>query len=220
MALDDPFREVHRARVRAGCTRVVVVATFLAVGAGLVSFADAVPPSPTDAVAASVVTAPVDLPPSPTPVEPAPVNDPLAPSTIPSVPAAATVDQPAQHSPAVAPPIGPAAWSIGIDTTGYQAEIDQCLWVRMNLGGDAPIVGAHNYCGGSIVLEMALGDEVALTGTELDGVYRVTDARDARAGDSAPAAIAGMIGDVILQTCYWGGDGRVRLVSLTAVPAA
>ena len=220
MVLDDPFREVHRARARVVVTRLVVAATTLAVGAGLVSFADVAPPSPVGAVSASALTAPIEPRPTPAPVDRAPVDDVLEPSTIPSVPAAATVEQPAPPSPVVAVPAGPASWSINIDTIGYQAEIDQCLWVRMNLGGDAPIVGAHNYCGGSIVLEMALGDEVAVAGAELDAVYVVTDARDARAGDSAPAAIDGMVADVVLQTCYWGGAGRVRLVGVTRVPVA
>ena len=114
---------------------------------------------------------------------------------------------------------GPTSWAISIATRGYQDEIDQCLWVRMDLGGHAPIVGAHNYCGGGVVLEMHLGDVVTLAGTELDGTYLVSDARDARAGDIAATAIDGMSGRVILQTCYWGDGSAVRLVGLTPVPA-
>lgn len=112
---------------------------------------------------------------------------------------------------------GPSAWAISIDTTGYQAEIDECLWVRMDLGAAAPIVGAHNYCGGGIVLEMQLGHTVDLVGTGLDGSYVVTESRDARGGDPAAAATAGMTASVILQTCYWIDDGSVRLLGLQRV---
>ncbi len=218
-ALDDPFRDVHRARTRAVCARVIVVVMALAVGAGLASLADAVPASPAVAVSASAVGALAERTDAP-PVELPTVNDDPNLTAIPTQPAAAAALAAPEPASAVVEPAGPASWSIDIDTVGYQAAIDQCLWVRMNLGGEAPIVGAHNYCGGAVVLDMAIGDRVELAGTELDGVYVVTDARDARAGDSAPTAIAGMVGDVIVQTCYWGGDGRVRLVGLTRTPAA
>lgn len=110
------------------------------------------------------------------------------------------------------------SFAIAIDTTGYQAELDACEWVRMDLAATAPIVGAHNYCGGDIVLAMQPGDTVALAGEQLDGTYVVTEIRDAVAGDPSAEATAGMAVTVILQTCYWGVDGAVRLVGL--VPAA
>lgn len=136
--------------------------------------------------------------------EPVVLPEPVAPPT-PATP------------PEVLPTTGPASWSITIDTVGYQAEIDQCLWVRMNLGTVAPIVGAHNYCGGADVLEMAIGDSVTLAGTGLDGLYLVTDSRDAHAGDNAAQATAGLVAAVILQSCYWSNDGTERLVALTRV---
>jgi hypothetical protein len=109
-------------------------------------------------------------------------------------------------------------YSIAIDTTGYQAELDECDWVRMDLTAAAPIVGAHNYCGGGVVLGMQPGDTVLLTGEGLDGTYVVTEIRDAVAGGSASRATAGMTVAAILQTCYWGDGDDVRLVGL--VPAA
>jgi len=135
-------------------------------------------------------------------------------------PATAAVDFSASTAtPSALATTGPASWAIAVDIRGYQPEIDECLWVRMDLGGHAPIVGAHNYCGGGIVLEMKFGDVVTMTGTELDGRYLVSDARDARAGDIAATAIKGMVGSLILQTCYWSDDGTVRLVGLTPAPA-
>ncbi len=139
-----------------------------------------------------------------------------------ALPAPSTPTGDSSASPAAQPGLpttGAASWAIDVDTRGYQDEIDDCLWVRMDLGGQAPIVGAHNYCGGGVVLDMSLGDTVTLTGTDLDGKYVVTDDRDARAGDTAATAIAGMVGRVILQTCYWSDDGSVRLVGLTPAPS-
>lgn len=110
------------------------------------------------------------------------------------------------------------SYAIAIDTTGYQAELDACEWVRMDLAATAPIVGAHNYCGGDVVLSMQPGDTVVLIGEQLDGTYVVTEARDAVSGDPAAAATAGMTATAILQTCYWGDDGAVRLVGLVPAP--
>jgi hypothetical protein len=122
----------------------------------------------------------------------------------------------AEVLPAIAPvAVADTGWRIAIDTSGYQAELDQCLWVRMDLGAIAPIVGAHRSCGGgAIVLQMQPGEAVALSGVSLDGGYVVAETRDAHVGDAAVTATEGMIADVILQTCYEGAGGRVRLVAL------
>jgi hypothetical protein len=106
---------------------------------------------------------------------------------------------------------------IDVTARGHQAEVDRCLWVRMDLGAVAPVVGAHNFCGGDVILALEPGDLVRLTGEGLDGLYEVTGSRDAYAGDNAAAATAGLTATVLLQTCYFDGDA-MRLVSL--VPAA
>jgi len=115
-------------------------------------------------------------------------------------------------------PAGPD-WTIPIGAIGLQAEVDSCIWVRMDFSSAVPlpIVGAHNFCGGGIVLEMLPGQTVALSGAGLDGTYVVGEERDARADDYAEDAIAGMTGDVVLQTCHWADDGTLRLVALTRV---
>ena len=84
----------------------------------------------------------------------------------------------------------------------------------MDLGVHAPVVGKHNYCGGDVVLAMAIGDTVTLAGVGLDGTYTVVATRDAQAGDYAKVATDGLGGSVILQTCYWGNTGAERLVAL------
>jgi hypothetical protein len=103
---------------------------------------------------------------------------------------------------------------VRITADGYQHEIDECQWVRMDLDAEAPIVGAHTQCGGSVVLSLRPGDRVELTGEGLDGDYLVTDGRDAHAGDNAATATQGMLAEVILQTCYPGAGGRERLIGL------
>jgi len=201
--------------------RIAAIGVSAAVTVGLVSLvAPAAPPTAqalTAAVSAGVESSGIRA------------NE-LAPSTTAGSEGAEAVALPAPATAAVdssastatqpsLPTTGSASWAIAVDTTGYQAEIDECLWVRMDLGGQAPIVGAHNYCGGGVVLEMEFGDVVTMTGTGLDGRYLVSDARDARAGDIAAAAIKGMVGSLILQTCYWSDDGTVRLVGLTPAPS-
>jgi len=193
------FRAYHRATDRRVAVRdtligcVAIAAVVAAAMLGVANAPAAVPGATVDTVA---------------PVAPVETVAPLSPvAVLPSPDAAISLPIPATGS-------GPRHWSISIDTTGYQAEIDQCLWVRMDLGLAAPVVGAHNYCGGSVVLEMAIGDTVTLSGTGLDGVYRVSAERLAWAGDQAAAATAGLTAAVILQTCFWVDDGSERLLAL------
>ncbi|GGH49890.1 hypothetical protein GCM10010921_28270 [Microbacterium album] len=109
--------------------------------------------------------------------------------------------------------VEPRRIRIDIDALGYQAEIDQCLWVRMDFQAvNVPIVGAHNYCGGDVLLDLQPGDIVVLTAHGLDGEYVVTGDREVRTGEYVSVATAGLTGDVILQTCYWD-TGTTRLVT-------
>lgn len=192
----DYFREYHGVENRLRVTRVVagiaVAATVIAIVTALSAGA---PVSPNAGTPAPTVTA-------------------VAESVLPAPDASAGASAPLTPQPLPSTGPGPRTWAITIDTTGYQAEIDQCLWVRMDLGIQAPVVGAHNYCGGSVVLEMAIGDTVTLAGTGLDGTYRVASERLAYAGDNAAEATAGVVADVILQTCFWVDDGSERLIAL------
>jgi hypothetical protein len=107
-------------------------------------------------------------------------------------------------------------WSIGITAIGLQAEVDACQWVRMDFSSAVtiPVVAAHNFCGGGIVLEMQLGQTVAVSGAGLDGDYVVVATKDAWADQDAADAISGLSADVIVQTCYWENDGHLLLVAL------
>jgi hypothetical protein len=132
-------------------------------------------------------------------------------------PGASTAVVPAPP-PQAATPVAPTPlYSIAVAARGHQAELDACQWVRMDLGATAPIVGGHNFCHGDVVLAMAVGEVVTVTGTDLDGDYQVTGSRDARAGDIAAVATAGLAGDIIFQTCYWDDAQGLRLVTAVKV---
>ena len=211
-ATPDPFAAYHRAGRRMTLARVIpAVIAALAIGSGLGYVAGAAPAAPPAAVEQDSPAQAVG--PASDAVEP---PAPAAQLPQPGAPAGAPLGAPQPAAPAL-PTLattGQAEWSISIDTTGYQAEIDRCLWVRMDLGVHAPVVGKHNYCGGDVVLAMAIGDTVTLAGVGLDGRYTVVATRDAQAGDYAKVATDGLGGSVILQTCYWGNTGAERLVAL------
>jgi len=212
----DPFREYHRGRFWMSLLKVTAGAVAaVALVAGVLQLAAGAPPYAAQPAAARGLPAPA--PSDATALAPQPVL--ASPTPAASTPAASSTKAPVLGTAASAPDqpavvTGPANWAIAINTTGYQAELDKCLWVRMDLGATAPIVGAHNNCGGSVVLDMRLGDIVTLSGTALDGKYTVVDSRNARAGDSAASATSGWTGDVILQTCYFNAGGAERLLEL------
>jgi len=202
MSDPSPFTSFHRRRwwVRLG-TRAATLAAATTLVVGVVGLAAAAQGPSTALVPPTVLAAPVNAAAVANLPEPAPTssNVPVEPpAPLPALPRTGT-------------------WAIDIDRTGYQTEIDACLWVRMDLGAAAPFVGAHNYCGGDIVLTMEVGDTVTLRGTSLDGEYEVSGSVDAWAGDSARAATEGLSADVILQTCYWQSNGRERLVALIRI---
>lgn len=199
----DYFREYHRVGTRIRATRIAAtVAIVASLIAGVTALAAQAPPSPQ--VASESVAEPVPS---------ASATAAAVAEVLPSPDVTVAASPTPTPTPTVDPQ-GARSWTIAIDTTGYQAEIDQCLWVRMDLGVAAPIVGAHNYCGGSVVLDMAIGDTVVLSGTGLDGTYRVAEERLANAGDNAAEATEGLSAAVILQTCFWVNDGSERLIAL------
>ena len=199
-----PFVAVHRAQ------RIAVTVKFVAVGVPLIAVivglcalgaagtASAAPPDKLAVVTSTSTNMhPTALPTAP----PTPLPTPTSISSAPPTSAPAT-------------PAQPAVTVITITATGYQQQLDQCQWVRMDLDAIGPIVGAHTQCGGAVVLTLRPGQLVQLRGQGLDGMYVVTDSRDAHAGDDAQTATAGMQATVVLQTCYPGTDGLERLVGL------
>ncbi len=161
---DTSFRAYHRARLRMSLARLVAaLGVFGALAVGLTAFAAALPPAPE--VPPEQVTATVEGAWAPAEdlgqglessserlshrvFEPGSehVGTGALPAPAPAI--ASSQSTPPEPAPTGLPVTGAASWAIAVDTRGYQDEIDQCLWVRMDLGGHAPIVGAHNYCGG------------------------------------------------------------------------
>lgn len=207
--VDDPFRDYHRVRSWGRIRRVVGVLCLCIGLASAWGLAASFAPPPITAASATTTGIP-----NPNPQASAVA---LETSALPAPAASVPPEEVPASAPALLPQAGASTWAIHIDTTGYQAEINRCLWVRMDLGTPAPIVGAHNFCGGGQVLQMAIGDTVALSGTGLDGTYVVSDSRDAHSGENAFTATSGMAATVILQTCYWANNGTERLVGLTRV---
>lgn len=108
---------------------------------------------------------------------------------------------------------------------GGQAELDACTGEFVEMveyaefhPGLQPTYSAHNGCGGDVLLPWELGQEVDITGT--DGQtrrYVVTDERVTAQVGVTTADIAGMDGELLLQTCFWVADD-MRFVALE--PAA
>lgn len=212
----DPFRDYHRGRRLVRVLRLTPACLgAVAIIAGLVYWPGASPNSENGTFTAAT-SAPTVAPSS------TPMALPSGPATGDGAvesPAPVVSPQPESSGPTSLQYTG-GSWTIEVATEGYQAELDQCLWVRMDLDAVAPIVGAHNNCGGAVVLDMAEGDTVILSGVSLDGTYTVQSSRDAHAGDSAAAATSGWSADVILQTCYWYSGGLERLLALKRVTTA
>lgn len=202
------FRRYHRAG-RAGrvLRRLAAAAVAVVVLTGaLFSAASAQTPTPSPSQRTLETALPlVAVTPS------VPASPPTSATTVSPTASAATASKATRR-----PSSTPAVFAILITATGWQAEIDRCQWVRMDMQAAAPIVGAHTSCGGRIVLTMRIGDTVTLRGQGLDGRYQVTGSRDAHIGDNAAAATAGVTAAVILQTCYTTRNA-VRLVSLALV---
>ncbi|KJC63592.1 hypothetical protein TZ00_13740 [Agreia bicolorata] len=226
------FRSFHRARLRAALrVRVpLLVLASAALAAGIWGGITATPSArvdaatqPTGRVAGPAVAAPVaqlaggatDPAAAQAAASPAVVSAAIDPAD--GQPIASISPVPAVP-PQAATPVAPTPlYSISVTARGHQTELDACQWVRMDVGAIAPIVGAHNFCHGDIVLDMTMGEIVSVTGTDLDGDYQITGSRDARAGEDAARATAGLSGDLLFQTCYWDDARGLRLVTAVKV---
>jgi len=218
---DDPFRAYHRAGARVVARRALTAAALAAVVLAPIGWASGAGGATNPALVTELALAEAQrLAVQPVAVEPPPDPEPPTGDGAVVVPRDAPTAAPAAPESAQEPPSGrpadPVAAEIAIDTVGYQEELDRCLWVKMSLTPIAPIVAAHNYCGGDVVLGLGRGDRVRLSGLELDGVYVVTGDREVRTGELVSVATEGLVADVILQTCFWR-TGTTRLVTVERV---
>lgn len=152
---------------------------------------------------------------------------PPAKPTPPAQPApASTSAAPAAGSPAPGRPAEPATprpvWTTYVANTGSQATIDLCAGGLTSFRGDdgnpyfsVPYLTIHNNCGGAPILDLRAGDVVAITGGGVEGRYEVVDSRDVSQG-ATTSAVAGLAGDVYLQTCYFNST-TMRIVGAVKV---
>jgi len=106
-------------------------------------------------------------------------------------------------------------WTTWVANSGDQAAVDACTggltyWGSYYGLGYYPI---HRHCGGSTILDLQVGQQIKITGGELDGVWTVQAAKVVQKGDNV-SVMQGMPGSIVLQTCY-NNTTDMRLVSLS-----
>ncbi len=112
--------------------------------------------------------------------------------------------------------------TITLGRIGGDYELDLCDGTFTNFpeyeeAGLKPLWLAHNGCGGSIVLYMELGEVINVV--ELDGTtraYTIVEERNLNKDYETAAALEGMSGDMVIQTCYWSSRD-MRFLSLEKV---
>lgn len=130
-------------------------------------------------------------------------------------------DPPAAEAPAPsggeAGGAGTYAWTSYVANVDSQAAIDQCtggLTYSPDISGalGKSYYAIHNHCHGMPILSLRNGDLVLIDGV---GIFKVVDSRDVSQGDTT-AAIRGIGGQILLQTCYTTGSA-MRVVGLDQV---
>ena len=123
-------------------------------------------------------------------------------------------------APAQAPPS--PAWTTYVANSGGQSTVDLCaggLTAYSDADGGAfysvPYLAIHNNCGGAPILQLSAGDSVLITGGGTAGTYEVVDSRDVTQGATTDA-LAGMAGDILLQTCYFNST-TMRVVGAVKI---
>ncbi|MBD7982800.1 hypothetical protein [Oerskovia merdavium] len=105
------------------------------------------------------------------------------------------------------------AWKTSVSNSGDQSVLDRCAggltrWFEDIEG--KPYYPIHRHCGGSPILKLSMGDRVQIDGQ----AWVVTDSRNLHAGDDKDLAF-GLNGQILVQTCFVGTNGAVRVVALT-----
>lgn len=102
------------------------------------------------------------------------------------------------------------SFSVDVSASGGRAELDKCSdWTHLQgftttAAIPQPILAAHNRCGGDVVLGMAVGDEVLISGESSPGVYTVSGFFDTSYSPTPEDFASKASGDVLLQTCFYG----------------
>lgn len=112
--------------------------------------------------------------------------------------------------------------SIRLGAEGGMVELDRCdgsftEMVSYRIDDVLPLFAAHNDCGGDVILGWDLGQRVMVDGSDV--VYEVVEERHTPKWSDVEE-LAGMSGEFMVQTCFYG-ENRMRFLSLAPVdPAA
>jgi hypothetical protein len=112
--------------------------------------------------------------------------------------------------------------TIRLGGEGGMVELDHCdgtftEMVSYRIDDVLPLFAAHNNCGGDVILGWDLGQRVMVEGSDV--VYEVVEERHTPKWSNVEA-LAGMTGEFMVQTCFYG-ENRMRFLSLAPVgPAA
>ncbi|WP_311259020.1 hypothetical protein [Microbacterium sp. WCS2018Hpa-9] len=112
--------------------------------------------------------------------------------------------------------------TISLGAEGGMVELDHCdgtftEMVSYRIDDVLPLFAAHNNCGGDVILGWDLGQRVMVEGSDV--VYEVVEERHTPKWSNVEA-LAGMTGDFMVQTCFYG-ENKMRFLSLAPVgPAA
>ncbi|MFJ4998140.1 hypothetical protein ACIP5T_08305 [Microbacterium sp. NPDC088619] len=111
---------------------------------------------------------------------------------------------------------------IRLGAEGGMVELDHCdgtftEMVSYRIDDVLPLFAAHNNCGGDVILGWELGQRVMVEGSDI--VYEVVEERHTPKWSDVEA-LAGMTGEFMVQTCFYG-ENKMRFLSLAPVgPAA
>jgi hypothetical protein len=106
-------------------------------------------------------------------------------------------------------------WETYVANVDAQEAIDKCTGGLTYSPETSEVIDKsyypiHNGCGGLPILDLKNGDTVKIDGV---GDFQVVDSRVVNKGDST-AAISGLNGSVVLQTCYESPSTQMRVVGL------
>lgn len=112
---------------------------------------------------------------------------------------------------------------VTLGVVGGQAELDLCdgTFTHTDLYGTTqpPVWAAHNNCGGDVILPWETGQEIAVSLNGTVTTYRVVETRDTPKKGATTADLAGIGGELLLQTCYYG-ENRMKFLALSPVGTA
>lgn len=108
--------------------------------------------------------------------------------------------------------------TIRLGAEGGMVELDHCdgtftEMVSYRIDDVLPLFAAHNNCGGDVILGWDIGQRVMVEGSDV--VYEVVEERHTPKWSNVEK-LAGMTGEFMVQTCFYG-ENKMRFLSLAPV---